>query len=72
MFAALILVALFTDHAAITDPRARWALVARFAQTVTHLISVSELAVTVRAGFWAIQLGIMAYWVYQLGMLGFQ
>ncbi len=72
MFAALVLVAMATGNVAITDPLARWVLVARVAQSVVHLISVSELAVTIRAGFWGVQLGIMAYWVYQLGMLGFQ
>ena len=72
IFGSLILVAMFTDNAAITDPLARWALLARFAQSITHLISDNELAVAIRAGFWSAQLGIMAYWVYQLGMLGFQ
>jgi uncharacterized MAPEG superfamily protein len=72
MFASLILVAMLTDNAAITDPLARWALLARFAQTLTHLISASEIAVTIRASFWGVQLAIMAYWAYQLGMLGFQ
>jgi uncharacterized MAPEG superfamily protein len=72
MFAALILVALGTGNAAITDPLARWVLVARVAQSVTHLISVSELAVTIRVTFFSVQLAIMAYWVFQLGMLGFQ
>ena len=42
------------------------------AQSITHLISVSEVAVTIRATFFSIQLAIMAYWVFQLGMLGFQ
>jgi len=72
MFASLVLVALATGNGAITNPLARWVLVARVAQSVTHLISVSELAVTVRVTFYGLQLGIMAYWVVQLGMLGFQ
>lgn len=72
MFAALILLALGTGHGAITDPLARWVLVARVAQSTVHLISTSEAAVTIRATLFAIQLGIMGYWVYQLGMLGFQ
>jgi uncharacterized MAPEG superfamily protein len=72
MFASLILLALFTGNGAITDPLARWALVARVAQSVTHLISVSELAVTIRVTLFSVQLAIMAYWVFQLGMLGFQ
>lgn len=72
VFAALILIALGTGNAAITDPLARWVLVARVAQSLTHLVSVSEIAVMIRASFYSVQLGIMAYWVVQLGMLGFQ
>jgi uncharacterized MAPEG superfamily protein len=72
MVGALILLSLGTGNAAITDPLARWVLVARVAQSLTHLVSVSAIAVTIRAGFWSVQLGIMAYWVVQLGMLGFQ
>jgi uncharacterized MAPEG superfamily protein len=72
VFAALILLALGTGNAAITDPLARWVLVARVAQSLTHLVSVSETAVTIRAGLYSVQLGIMGYWVVQLGLLGFQ
>jgi len=72
MFAALILVAIATGNGAVTDPLARWLLVARVSQSTVHLISTSEIAVTTRATLHGIQLGIMAYWVYQLGMLGFQ
>ena len=71
IFAALILLALVTDNAGITDSLARWALVARVAQSTVHLISTSELAVTLRATFHSVQLGIEAYWVVQLGLLGF-
>ena len=71
IFAALILLALVTDNAGITDSLARWALVARVAQSTVHLISTSEIAVTLRATFHAVQLGIEAYWVVQLGLLGF-
>ena len=71
IFAALILLALVTDNAEITDSLARWALVARVAQSTVHLISTSELAVTLRATFHSVQLGIEAYWVVQLGLLGF-
>lgn len=72
VFAALILVAMVTGNGAVTDPLARWVLVARVAQSTVHLISTSEVAVTIRATLQSVQLGIMAYWVYQLGMLGFQ
>ena len=56
----------------ITDPLARWLLVARVGQSTVHLISTSEMAVNVRGTLQWIQLLIMAYWVIQLGLLGFQ
>lgn len=71
VFAALILIALVTDHAAITDPLARWVLVARVAQSLVHLISTSEAAVSIRGTLYWLQLGAQAYWVVQLGLLGF-
>lgn len=71
VFAALILLALLTGNAAITDPLARWALVARVGQSLVHLSSTSEMAVTLRVTFFLVQLGIEAYWVVQLGLLGF-
>ncbi len=70
-FAALILLALVTDNAGITDPLARWVLVARVAQSTVHLISTSEMAVSLRAALLLVQLGIEAYWVVQLGLMGF-
>ncbi len=70
-FAALILLAMATDNADITDSLARWVLVARVAQSTVHLISVSEMAVSLRAVLLLVQLGIEAYWVVQLGLLGF-
>jgi uncharacterized MAPEG superfamily protein len=72
MFAGLILLAMVTGNGAVTDPLARWVLVARVAQSTVHLISESEIAVTIRVTFFLVQVGIMAYWVVQLGMLGFQ
>ncbi len=71
VFAAVILVATVTGNAAITDPLARWVLVARVAQSTVHLLSTSELAVMTRATFFAVQLSIEAYWIIQLGLLGF-
>lgn len=71
IFAALVLLALVTGNASITDPLARWVLVARVAQSTVHLISTSEMAVSLRAVLLLVQLGIEAYWVVQLGLLGF-
>lgn len=70
-FAALILLALATGHTDITDPLARWVLVARVAQSTVHLISTSEIAVSLRAILLLVQLGVEAYWVVQFGLLGF-
>jgi uncharacterized MAPEG superfamily protein len=71
IFAALILLALVTDNAGITDSLARWVLVARVAQSTVHLISTSEMAVMLRVTLLLVQLGIEAYWIVQLGLLGF-
>jgi hypothetical protein len=71
VFGALILLALVTNHAAVTDPLARWVFVARVAQSSVHLVSTSEMAVTVRGALYWLQLGAQAYWVVQLGLLGF-
>jgi len=71
IFAALILLALVTGNAAITDPLARWVLGARVSQSLVHLASTSEIAVSIRVGFFLVQLAIEAYWVVQLGLLGF-
>ncbi len=71
IFASLVLLALVTGNAAVTDPLARWVLSARVAQSLVHLTSTSEIAVTIRVGFFLAQLAIEAYWVVQLGLLGF-
>ena len=71
LFAALVLLAMATGNGDITDPLARWVLVARVAQSIVHLVSISEIAVTIRVTFLLVQLGIEAYWIVQLGLLGF-
>jgi uncharacterized MAPEG superfamily protein len=59
----LLVLALVTGHSSITDPLAPWLLAARIAQTSTHLVSTSSMAVFVRFGFYAAQLGIATWWV---------
>jgi uncharacterized MAPEG superfamily protein len=71
VFAALILTALVIDDAAITDPLAGWVVGARVSQSLVHLISISEMAVILRATLFMVQLGIEVYWVLRLGFLGF-
>lgn len=69
IFGAIILVAIATGNSDITDSLALWVLAARVAQSVTHLISISNLAITVRVTFFSVQLAIEVWWVVQLARL---
>lgn len=60
-----MLVAIVTDRVAITDPLA-YVLAARLVQSSIHLASLSELAVTLRFGAFAVQMGIAAWWCVRL------
>jgi hypothetical protein len=62
----LMLLALATARTHITDPLALWLLFARIAQSTTHLISTSVLAVQVRFFFFLVQFAIAAWWVIAL------
>lgn len=62
----LLLVAIVTGHTGLTDKLAPWLLVARIAQSTTHLVSVSVLAVNIRFAFFAVQLAIAIYWTWAL------
>jgi uncharacterized MAPEG superfamily protein len=66
IFASLILVALVTGNAGVTDPLALWALAARVGQSTTHLLSTSNPAVQVRFAFFVVQFVIQALWAVQL------
>jgi len=59
----LMLLALATDLAVITNGLALLLLVARLGQSMTHLISTSVLAVQIRFAFFLAQVGICFYWV---------
>jgi len=59
----LMLLALATDSAAITNDLALLLLAARLGQSITHLISTSVLAVQMRFAFFLAQVGICFYWV---------
>jgi uncharacterized MAPEG superfamily protein len=59
----LMLLALATDSAAITNDLAMLLLAARLGQSITHLISTSVLAVQIRFAFFLAQVGICFYWV---------
>jgi uncharacterized MAPEG superfamily protein len=66
IFGGLLFVAIATGHTAITDPLAYVLLAARILQSCFHLLSLSITAVTIRATFFAIQMGIGAYWAIRL------
>jgi uncharacterized MAPEG superfamily protein len=65
-FAALVLVALVTGHAEVTDPLAPWALGARVGQSTVHLVSTSSLAVQLRFAFFLVQFAIQVWWAWSL------
>lgn len=66
IFAGIVLTAIVTGHADVTDSLALWVVGARVAQTLTHLVSTSNLAITIRVTFFAAQLAIEVYWIVEL------
>ena len=66
VFGGLLVVALLTNRAGVTDPLAPWLLVARLVQSVAHLSSRSNLAVNVRFVAFVVQLAIALYWAWAL------
>lgn len=66
MVGGVMLLALATSAAAVTNPLALVVLAARIGQSITHLISTSVIAVQVRFAFFVIQLGICGYWLVKL------
>lgn len=66
LFGGLLTVAIMTSKTSITDSTALWFLVARIAQSVTHLISTSPAAVSLRFTAFAIQMLIAVHWCWGL------
>jgi len=66
IFGGLLVVAIITDRAAITDPLAYPLLGSRVVQSLIHLASSSPAAATVRFTAFAVQLAIGLYWAFQL------
>lgn len=66
IFGGLMLVALVTGRAAITDPLAPLLLGARIVQSLIHLASLSNAAVTLRFAAFTVQVGVAAYWAFAL------
>lgn len=65
-FGGVLVAAVLSQSAFITDPLALWVLAARVGQSGVHLASTSARAVTVRFGFFLIQFVIIAYWAVRL------
>ena len=66
VFGGLLLVAIVTGRAEITDALAPWLLGARIVQSGIHLASTSVIAVNARFTAFALQMGIGVYWVWKL------
>jgi uncharacterized MAPEG superfamily protein len=66
VFSALLIVALLTNRAGVTNPLAPWLLGARLVQSSAHLASLSLPAVWIRFLAFAIQIAIAVYWSWAL------
>lgn len=66
IFGGLMLVALISNRAHLTDPLAPVLLGARLVQSVTHFASLSVVAVNIRFAAFAVQMAIAAYWAWRL------
>ena len=63
---AVMLYAIATEQTALTDPLAYVFLAARIAQSVTHLISISNTFVLIRFAFFGVQLFVLIWWLLKL------
>jgi uncharacterized MAPEG superfamily protein len=66
IFGGLMLVALATGRASVTDPLAFVLLGARLVQSGVHLSSLSSTAVMLRFSAFAAQMGIAVFWSAKL------
>ena len=66
LFGGFMLLAVAAGKSHVTDPLANVLLGARIAQSVIHLASTSQLAVTARFTAFAVQVGIAVYWAVKL------
>lgn len=66
IFGGLMVVALITSNAGVTDQLAYVFLTARIIQSLIHLASLSPLAVTLRFSAFLVQMVIGVYWCYCL------
>lgn len=66
VFGGLLLVAIATERASITDSFAFLLLGSRVFQSLVHLASLSPTAVTIRFTAFAVQMAIAIYWAFML------
>lgn len=66
IFGGLMILAIATERAGVTDGLAFLFLAMRVLQSVIHLASVGPAAVSSRFGAFAVQMGIAVYWSYGL------
>ena len=66
IFGGLLVVALLTDRAVVTNGLAPWLLIARFIQSLAHLASTSVFAVNLRFLAFTVQMAMAAYWCWAL------
>ena len=66
VFGGLMLIAVISGKAGITDPLAYIFLTFRVLQSVIHLSSVSAPAVTARFSAFAVQIAIGVYWAWRM------
>jgi uncharacterized MAPEG superfamily protein len=68
IFGVLLIVALLTNRAGVTNPLAPWLFAARLVQSCVHLASSSVPASWVRFIAFAVQIAIAVYWSWALLM----
>lgn len=66
LFASVVLLAAFSNQTLVTDRQALWAVAARLAQSMVHLMSTSPRAVLIRFAFMAAQMLILGWWILLL------
>ncbi|BCG75667.1 hypothetical protein MesoLj113a_68250 [Mesorhizobium sp. 113-1-2] len=66
IFGGLLGVAILISKTDVTDPLASTLLVARIVQSIIHLVSTSQIAVSLRFTAFAVQMVIGAYWSWAM------
>ena len=66
VFGAIVLAAQALGRIDVIAPFAVWVFYARIGQSLTHLIGTSQPLVFIRASFWAVQLFLMFWMLWQL------